>query len=137
MPSPRNRPGTTALLTGVLLAGALLAGCVPGTPEEPVTPAVPVPAPAAPSDTDLCGPKPFGAEQPPEAAVRFDVTEQQLQVIESRLIEVLCRQGLWRQGVGFGMNFNQERTKFWVLIHPGRSGLSARQILDHLLGRGP
>jgi hypothetical protein len=79
---------------------------------------------------------PLGAEQPPSAWVRFDVTPQQWEVIGSRLREVLCRQGLWRQGVGFGANVEPQGTRF-VMIHPGRSGLTARQILDRFLGRGP
>ena len=67
--------------------------------------------------------------------MRFDVTRQQWETIGHRLIEVLCRQGLWQQGVRFGTNFNQERTRFWVLIDPGRSGLTAREVLNRLLGR--
>lgn len=77
----------------------------------------------------------FGAEQPEDAWVRFDVTREQLQVLEPRLLRVLCRQGLWRKGVGFGVNFDQERNTWFVLIHPGFSGLTARQVLDRLLGR--
>ena len=73
----------------------------------------------------------------PEAWVRFDVTKQQLDLITSRLLLVLCRQGLWKQGVGFGLNFNEQRTRYWVVIHPGFSGLTARQILDRFLGRAP
>jgi hypothetical protein len=62
-----------------------------------------------------------------EGFKRFDVTPQQMAVIQGRLIEVLYRQGLWDQGVRFGMNFNTERTRFWVLIHPGRSGLTPQR----------
>lgn len=133
------RPGRTAsLAAAALLAVAVLAGCVPATPDAPALPAAPVPAPANPaSNATLCGPKPFGAEQPPEAWVRFDVTKQQLDLITSRLLLVLCRQGLWKQGVGFGLNFNEQRTRYWVMIHPGFSGLTARQILDRFLGRAP
>ena len=68
--------------------------------------------------------------------MRFYVTPQQMEVIERRLFEVLCGQGLWRQGVGFGTNLDQKGRRF-VLIHPGRSGLTARQILDRFLGRVP
>jgi hypothetical protein len=118
----------------LLLAAAVLAGCDPATPSPPTPTAAPPPA-STPSIAALCGPKPFGAEQPPEAWVRFEVTRQQLQVIDGRLLEVLCRQGLWRQGVGFG--FNYEGSGAFVMIHPGRSGLTARQILDRLLGRRP
>jgi hypothetical protein len=133
---PTRRPARTAsLATALLLAGAVLAGCGGATPPAP---ALPVPAPARPpSEAALCGPKPFGAEQPPEAWVRFDVTEQQVKLIGSRLVKVLCRGGLWRQGVGYGVGFNQDRTRYFVMIHPGHSGLTARQVLDRLLGRGP
>lgn len=68
--------------------------------------------------------------------MRFDVTEQQMDVIDSRLRTVLCRQGLWRQGVGFGTNVDPQGQRF-VMIHPGRSGLTARQVLDRFLGRVP
>jgi hypothetical protein len=68
--------------------------------------------------------------------VRFEVTEPQMDVISSRLLTVLCRQGLWRQGVGFGTNVGPQGQRF-VMIHPGRSVLTARQILDRFLGRVP
>jgi hypothetical protein len=67
--------------------------------------------------------EPLGAEQPPEAWAQFYVTSQQLE--NSRLRKVLCRQGLWRQGVGFGVNFDQGKSKWFVMIHPGRAGLTA------------
>lgn len=69
--------------------------------------------------------------------MRFDVTSQEIEVIDRRLGHVLCRQGLWRKGVGFGVNRTQEGTGWFVMIHPGHSGLSARQILDRFLGRVP
>jgi hypothetical protein len=137
MPRPRTRPGRAAPLpVALLVAGAVLTGCTPGQPSEPPLPG---PAPAPPTTQSLaamCGPKPFGAAQPEDAWVRFDVTEQQMDVIDSRLLTVLCRQGLWRQGVGFGTNVDPQGQRF-VMIHPGRSGLTARQILDRFLGRVP
>jgi hypothetical protein len=137
MPRAWTRPGGTAWLSiALVLAGGILAGCAPSLPGGPPLPG-PAPAlPAGPSLAAQCGPKPPGAEQPPDAWVRFDVTPQQWEVIGSRLREVLCRQGLWRQGVGFGANVEPQGTRF-VMIHPGRSGLTARQILDRFLGRGP
>jgi hypothetical protein len=131
--------GRRRMLAVVLVvAGAVLAGCGPGAPDRPVLPPPAAPSPAAPpSLAALCGPKVPGAEQPPDAWVKFDVTEAQLEVIDGRLLEVLCRQGLWRKGVGFGFNRTQEGTGAFVMIHPGFSGLSARQILDRFLGRGP
>ena len=142
--------GRLRILTVVLVvAGAVLAGCGLAARDEPVVPPPPGPSPVAPpspappSPAPLtpavrCGPRPPGSEQPPDAWVKFDVTEQQLEVIDGRLREVLCRQGLWRKGVGFGFNRTpEEGTGAFVMIHPGFSGLSARQILDRLLGRGP
>lgn len=134
MPRPWTRPGgTVRLAVALLLAGAVLAGC---SPDQPVLPG---PVPAPPTTQSLaaqCGPKPFGAAQPEDAWVRFYVTPQQMDVIESRLLVVLCRQGLWRQGVGFGTNVDPQGRRF-VMIHPGRSGLTARQVLDRFLGRVP
>jgi hypothetical protein len=59
---------------------------------------------------------------------------EDLAAIQDRVVDVLCRQGLWHQGVRLAMSFNQEQTELWVLIDPGGSGLSARQVLDRLLG---
>ena len=138
MPRTWTRPDDTAWLSvALLLVGAILAGCTPSSPDEAsgANP-LPVPPPSGPSLAVPCGPRPPGAEQPPDAWVRFDVTPQQWEVIDRRLLEVLCRQGLWRQGVGFGASVGPQGTRF-VMIHPGRSGLTARQLLDRLLGRGP
>jgi hypothetical protein len=131
--------GRLRMLTVVLVAGAVLAGCGLTAPREPVLPPPPDPSPVGPPPGIgvRCGPRPPGAEQPPDAWVKFDVTEQQLEVIDSRLREVLCNQGLWRKGVGFGFNRTDEGTGAFVMIHPGFSGLTARQILDRFLGRGP
>ena len=135
MPTLDKRPARAALAVALALAAAVLAGCAPDSGAGP-PPAVTVvrPPAARPSDASLCGPKPFGAEQPEDAWAHFDITPAQAKVIERRLVKVLCRDGLWRQGVGFGINFNQDRTRWFVMIHPGFSGLTARQILDRLLG---
>jgi hypothetical protein len=120
----------------VALAVAVLAGC---TPDQPSGPVLPSPVPGPPTTQSLaaqCGPKPFGAAEAEDPGwVQFYVTPRQMDVIESRLLEVLCRQGLWRQGVGFGTNVDQKGR--FVMIHPGRSGLTARQVLDRFLGRVP
>jgi hypothetical protein len=123
----------------LVVAGAGLAGCGLAAPDEPSLPPPAAPLQGGPpSAAALCGPRPSDAEQPPDAWVRFDhLTQQQIEVIDGRLKEVLCRQGLWRKGVGFGVNIDEEGTGYFVMIHPGRSGLSARQILDRFLGRGP
>ena len=54
----------------------------------------------------------------------------------SHLIDVLCRQGLWKKDVGFGVSYQTDSDHAIVLVNPGRSGLTARQRLDRLLGRG-
>ena len=113
------------------------AGCVPGPPRveaPPTAPLTPTPA-AGPGDASLCGPKPFGAQQPEDAWQQFEVTKAQLEVINRRLIRVLCREGLWRKGVGFGAGYDPDRETEFVMIHPGFSGLTARQVLDRFLGR--
>jgi hypothetical protein len=74
-------------------------------------------------------------ESPLEGWERFDITPQQWEVLHPRVKEVIVDQGLWQQGVRFGFNFNEERTSYWVIIHPGDSGLTHRQVLDRLLGR--
>jgi hypothetical protein len=74
-------------------------------------------------------------ESPLEGWERFDITPQQWEVIHPRVKDVLVDEGLWQQGVRFGFNFNQEKTRYWVIIHPGDSGLTHRQVLDRLLGR--
>jgi Clp amino terminal domain, pathogenicity island component len=74
-------------------------------------------------------------ESPLEGWERFDITPQQWEVIHPRVKDVLLDEGLWQQGVRFGFNLNQEKTRYWVIIHPGDSGLSHRQVLDRLLGR--
>jgi Clp amino terminal domain, pathogenicity island component len=74
-------------------------------------------------------------ETPLEGWEHFDVTPQQWEVIHPRVKEVLVDGGLWRQGVRFGFNLNEERTRYRVSIHPGDSGLTHQQVLDRLLGR--
>jgi hypothetical protein len=133
----QRRGGPASLAVVLLVAGAVLAGCSLAPPDEPALPPPPAPPGGPPSVAAPCGPRAPDAEQPPEAWVRFDVTARQLEVIDRRLKEVLCRQGLWRKGVGFGVNSTQEGTGYFVMIHPGRSGLTARQILDRFLGRVP
>jgi hypothetical protein len=138
MPTNLQRPRRAGAAVALALAGAVLAGCVPGARVEGPSEAPLVPAPAAPAAPSLasrCGPKPFGAEQPESAWERFDVTGAQIEVIDRRLLRVLCGQGLWRKGVGFGVNRQEDGTGWFVMIHPGFSGLTAREILDRLLGR--
>jgi len=76
-------------------------------------------------------------EEPPlDGWEGFDVTQEEHETITGRLEQVLSRRsGLWQQGVRFATNWNKERTRFWVHIHPGTSGLTPREVLDRLLGR--
>jgi hypothetical protein len=64
----------------------------------------------------------------------FIVNAQQYEVIGKRLHQVLRGEGLWDQGVRFGANHDPAKGEYLVLIKPGRSRLSARQILNRLLG---
>ena len=137
MPRPWTRPGPGAWPSiALVLAAAILAGCASSPPSQAPLPGPSPAPPVGPGLAARCGPRPPDAEQPPDAWVRFDVTPQQWTAIGKRLIDVLCRQGLWRQGAGFGGNVDPDGTRF-VMIHPGHSGLTARQILNRLLGRGP
>jgi hypothetical protein len=129
-----------SLLLGLLLAGATLAGCHPaGIRQQPSPPIqAPQPTSGAPTPAGGCGQvlsgKGHSLKRP--GTQRFEITRQQLAVIDSHLIEVLCRQGLWQQDVGFGFNYEKDPNRAFVLINPGRSGLTAKQVLDRLLGRG-
>jgi hypothetical protein len=140
-----ERRSTASLLLGLLLASVTLAGCHPtGSGAQPTPPTPPAAAPQAPQPpsgppTPLggCGQALPGLGHSAEGprARRFEITRRQLAVIDSRLIEVLCRQGLWQQDVGFGFNYEKDPDRAFVLINPGRSRLTAKQILDRLLGR--
>lgn len=141
-----GRRGTASLLLGLLLAGVTLAGCHPTGSDAQPTPSTP-PAAATQAPRPPSGPlAPLGgcgqtlpglghSTEGPRAR-RFEVTRRQLAVIGSHLFQVLCRQGLWQQDVGFGFNYEKDPDRAFVLINPGRSRLTARQILDRLLGRG-
>ena len=65
---------------------------------------------------------------------QFEVSEQQYELIGRRAARVLVRQHLLDQGVRFGANYDPEKHFYFVLIDPGLSRLSAREILDRLLG---
>jgi ATP-dependent Clp protease ATP-binding subunit ClpA len=74
-------------------------------------------------------------EGPLEGWERFDITSEQWEVIHPRVKEAFVDEGLWQQGVRFGFNLNEDKTRYWVSIHPGDSGLTHQQVLDRLLGR--
>jgi hypothetical protein len=76
-------------------------------------------------------------EEPLEGWERFDITPQHWEVIHPRVRVVLVDEGLWQQGVRFGFNFTEDKTSYWVIIHPGESGFTSQEVLDRLLGRAP
>jgi hypothetical protein len=67
-------------------------------------------------------------ERPLEGWGRFEVTPEERELIGPRVGKVLAGP-LWEQGVRYG------GSDTWVMIHPGRSGLAPREILDRILGR--
>jgi sarcosine oxidase gamma subunit len=117
-----------ARLCMILLVAAVLGGCSAGGAQEPAPPA---PTPTLSPTTTLVSalPRQVGTDGGYQI---FEVTPQQYQLIGQRVHEVIIRQKLWDQGVRFGAGVNQG--KHHVLIDPGFSGLTARQILNRLLG---
>jgi len=120
------------------LAAALLAGCHPSGPDRPAAPTPTTPTPTVPP------PAPSPSTTLVSALPRllrvagrwhqYEVSPQQYEIIGKHLHQVLFRERLWDQGVRFGANHVPEQHLYFVLIDPGFSGLSARQILDRLLG---
>jgi hypothetical protein len=112
----------------LLLIAAVLGGCSAGGAREPAPPA---PTPTLSPTTTLVSalPRQVGTDGGYRV---FEVTAQQYQLIGQRVHEVIVRQKLWDQGVRFGAGVNQG--KHHVLIDPGFSRLTARQILNRLLG---
>ena len=120
-----------------LAAALVLAGCRAGGSEEPVPPA-PVPTQTAPPPTLSPATTLVGAQPRMVRVVDgydvYEVSAQQYELIGKRLAQVLDREGLWDQGVRFGANADPARDWYVVLIKPGLSQLSTRQILNRLLG---
>jgi hypothetical protein len=112
----------------VLLIAAILGACSGGGAREPAPPA---PTTTLSPTTTLVStlPRQVGTEGRYQV---FEVTAQQYELIGQRVHEVIVRQKLWDQGVRFGAGVNQG--KYHVLIDPGFSRLTARQILNRLLG---
>jgi hypothetical protein len=111
------------LLVAVVLGGCSAGGAPGAGPCGPD-------ADAEPDHHPGLGPAPAGRHRPRLPGVRGH--PQQYQLIGQRVHEVIVRQQLWDQGVRFGAGVNQG--KYLVLIDPGLSGLTARQILNRLLG---
>jgi hypothetical protein len=129
----RPRPA----LVLVLAVAALLAGCSYGGSEEPPagTPVTnqTLPPPTLSPNTTLTSALPR-LLRVADGWHQFEVSPQQYDVIGRRVHQVLVREGLWDQGVRLGANFDREKDLHFVLIKPGLSQLSARQILNRLLG---
>jgi hypothetical protein len=117
----------TRLCMILLLIAAVLGGCSAGGAREPASPG----PPATVSPTTLVStlPRQIGTDGGYQI---FEVTPQQYQLISQRVHQVIVRQKLYDQGVRFGAGVNQG--KHIVLIDPGFSRLTARQILNRLLG---
>jgi hypothetical protein len=118
-----------ALLLAVTL---VLAGC---GPEGPDTPA-PAPTSAPPTlrpATTLVSSLPRLLRKV-DGYSMFEVSAQQYEIIGKHVYQVYFRDGLSDQGARFGANYVPKEHLHFVLIDPGLSGLSARQILDRLLG---
>jgi hypothetical protein len=125
------------LVVLVLAAIAVLVGCGAGDPNEPA-PSTPVPTPTiastlSPATTLVSGlPRQVGTDGDFQV---FEVTAQQRELVARNAAKVLTRQRLWDQGVRFGITDPFKKQHF-VLINPGLSGLTARQILDRMLRDG-
>ncbi|HSK36516.1 MAG TPA: hypothetical protein VLA80_07255 [Actinomycetota bacterium] len=129
---------TRQRLALLLAVTAVLAGCSYGGFDEP-PPGGPVstqtlPPPTLSPNTTLTSGLPR-LLRVADGWHQFEVSPQQYDVIGRRVHQVLVREGLWDQGVRFGANFDRDKDLHFVLIKPGFSQLSARQILDRLLGR--
>jgi len=127
---------TPALAAVAMLA--VLAGCGSGGSDEPPPPGVPVtnqtlPPPTLSPNTTLASALPR-LLQVAEGWHQFEVSPEQYDLIGRRVHQVIVREKLWDQGVRFGANFDREKDLHFVMIKPGLSQLSARQILDRLLG---
>ena len=115
----------------VLLIAAVLGGCSAAGPDEPA-PTTPIPT-LSPATTLASGlPRQVGTDGDFQI---FEVTAQQRELVARNAVMVLTGQGLWDQGVRFGIT-DRFKSRHLVLINPGLSGLTARQILDRML-RGP
>ena len=112
----------------LLLVAAIGGGCSAGGAREPAPPG---PTATLSPTTTLVStlPRQIGTDGGYQI---FEVTAQQYQLIDQHVHEVIVRQKLSDQGVRFGAGINQGR--HIVLIDPGFSGLTARQILNRLLG---
>ena len=126
-----TRPRPVPLLAVAAVLTAVLTGCGAGDPDEPAQPG-PAPAPTlSPATTLVSGlPRHVGNDGTFQI---FEVTAQQRELVARNAVRVLARDGLSDRGVRFGIT-DQFKPRHMVLIDPGLSGLTARQILDRMLG---
>jgi hypothetical protein len=121
----------------ILAATVALAGCGAGRAGGPAptvpapTRTTPPPAPSPGTSVVSALPRLLGIV---DGYHMFEVSPQQYEIIGRNVPRVLGREHLFDQGVRFGANYDRDRDLHFVLIDPGFSRLSARQILDRLLG---
>jgi hypothetical protein len=123
------------LVVLVLAAIAILPGCGAGDPNEPtpISTRTSPPSTLSPATTLVSGlPRQVGTDGDFQV---FEVTAHQRELVARNAVKVLIRQGLWDQGVRFGIT-DPYRKRHLVLINPGVSGLTAGQILDRMLRGG-
>jgi hypothetical protein len=127
------------LAVALVLAATVLLGCGSERPGQPA------PAQTLPSPTRTVPPPTLSPGTTLVSALprlmrvaggyhQFEVSPQQYEIIGKNVYQVLFKERLWDQGVRFGANYVREKNLHFVLIDPGFSHLSARQILDRLLG---
>jgi hypothetical protein len=125
----------TRRCVALLLAAVMLAGCHPGAPDRRAAP-----GPTAPTPPSTLSPGTTVVSALPRLMDvvggwhRYEVSAQQYEIIGKHVHQVLFRERLWDQGIRLGVNHLPEQHLYFVVIDPGLSGLSARQILDQLLG---
>jgi len=121
----------------ILAATIVLAGCGAGRTGGP--------APAAPAPTRTTPPPALSPGTTVTSTLprllrvvdgyhMFEVSPQQYEIIGRNVPRVLVRERLYDQGVRFGANSDPDKDLHFGLIDPGFSHLSARQILNRLLG---
>ena len=131
--SPMHRLGVALVLVAVLM----LAGCGQERPAPPAPASAPptrtVPPPTLSPATTLLSSPPRLLRKVGGYSM-FEVNAEQYEIIGKHVYQVIFRDKLWDQGVRFGANYDPDKRLHFVLIDPGFSGLTARQILDRLLG---
>jgi hypothetical protein len=127
------RLGVALLLAAtVVLAACGAGGAGPPAPAGPVPTRTTPPSALSPGTTLVSRPPRF--LRVVDGYHMFQVSRQQYEIIGRNVPRVLVRGRLYDQGVRFGANYDPDKDLHFVLIDPGLSQLSARQILNRLLG---